>query len=108
MSHYRTTYCIDVGKYELECDVYYMYTPGDPGVRYYPDGSGCPPTSPKVELIHVNVYAMYGSDEFVINQSWFIERGWDVWINDIASRIFDDLMDDTNFYHKLIDEIEDD
>lgn len=115
MSEHWTTYVCNTrtkydGFYELECSIEYRFTPGDPGVRYYPDGSGSPPTPPEVELISVKVEEIYPSwVQYTLDKLWLRDRGWDVWANEIAWQILDDLLqDDTDFYYKLVDEAEDD
>jgi hypothetical protein len=100
--------------YELEvevedrcfvCNVDYTYYPGDPGVRYYPDGSGCPPTPPEVDITAVTVVAIYLVDGEKVKRSWLVERGWAAWADQAG---FDALsMDnDDNYYHTLCSDAE--
>jgi len=121
MSQYETSYCVTIGdKYELECNVRYGFTPADPGVRYYPDGSGCPPTPAEVEVLEVEVETLFYPEWTrpgdplhpclvypTIDRDWFVDRGWDKWIDEIAFRVLDAMAwDDTDFCRKLVDEAE--
>jgi len=123
MSDHYTTYCLEVGKYELDCDVDYQYTPGDPGVRYYPDGSGCPPTPPEIEILGVSVEGVLNDNwwEWVkpddprypclvypsLDRAWLEDRGWAGVVDEIARRELDNLAaGDSDFYYKLVYEAE--
>ena len=107
MNTHWTTYVCETGsKYELECSIEYRFTPGDPGVRFYPDGSGSPPTPSEVELISVEVDVIYPFwASHTLNKLWLKDRGWDEWANEIAWQILDELLnDDTDFYRTLVDD----
>ena len=116
MSTHYTVHCIELGKRdnELDCTVKYRFTPGDPGVRYYPDGSGCPPTPPEIEVLEVKVEAvdlwMWEDVDGVpyLDRDWLEDRGWAAMVDEIARRKLDDMAFDTDsdFYRKLVDEAE--
>jgi len=94
------------GWYELECIVEYEFTPGDPGVRCYPDGSGCPPTPPEIEIISVEVEVIYPNwIGCTIDKLWLKDRGWDVDASRIARRIIEqELEEDSRVYCTLLAE----
>jgi hypothetical protein len=71
----------------ITCNVDFAYTPGDPGVRYYPDGSGCPPTPPEIDLHAVFVQAV----DFV-DRSWLVKRGWAAWADNMAFCAVEDKL----------------
>jgi len=55
----------EIGKSEqLSADVQliYDYEPGEPMVRYYPDGSGYPGSPAYVEIVDIYVCAIYDHD----------------------------------------------
>jgi len=121
MSKHRSVYCLELGARgnELDCTVYYGFTPSDPGVRYYPDGSGCPPTSPEIEILEVKVESvdlwMWEDDDGVpclgypcLDRDWLEDRGWAAMVDEIAFRVLDDMAFDceSDFYRKLVDEVE--
>jgi len=58
------------------CNVDYTYYPRDPGVRYYPDGSGCPPTPPEVDITNIAILKLYLVDGEEVDGRWLVERGW--------------------------------
>jgi hypothetical protein len=120
MSEHYAIHCFRIrDKYELDCDIQYGFTPGDPGVRYYPDGSGCPPTPPEIEILKVTVksvdFWMWVVEEGVpclvypcLDRDWLEDRGWATMVDEIARRILDDMAFDCEsaLYCKLVDEAE--
>lgn len=122
MSEYHAIHYLEIGdKYELVCDIRYEFTPGDPGVRYYPDGTGCPPISPELEILEVTVesvgfWTWMGPNDPMwpclvypcLDRNWLEDRGWASMVDEIARRLLDDMAFDCEsaFYHKLIDEAE--
>lgn len=120
MSEHYAIHCLEIGdKYELLCDIRYEFTHGDPGVRFYPDGSGCPPISPEIEVLEVTVESVdfwtwvveAGVPCLVypcLDRNWLENRGWASMVDEIARRLLDDMAFDCTsaFYHKLVDEAE--
>lgn len=69
----KTTIAIEHGMHTLEVEFEFDYEPYDPGVRYYPDGSGCPPSGDYVDVTDAKVLTI-GE----ITREWMEDRGWDV------------------------------
>ena len=46
---------IEIGALSLEIALEYDFSPGEPMVRYYPDGSGDPGCPPSAELVNATV-----------------------------------------------------
>jgi hypothetical protein len=67
---------LNYGDVEFCADVFYHYTPGDPGVRYYPDGSGCPPTAPEIEVYKVEAHEVVTRSGLKLTSAWLDSRGW--------------------------------
>jgi hypothetical protein len=70
----KTKLTIEHGMHELLVEFEFDYEPYDPGVRYYPDGSGCPPSGDYVDVTNARVLCI--DDE--ITREWMEVRGWDV------------------------------
>lgn len=70
------TLYLNFGDFDAKVLVEYWYTPADPGVRYYPDGSGCPPTGPDIEVTELVVYSITTRSEQVLTAQWLHDRGW--------------------------------
>lgn len=65
----------------LEFELEYHYTPGEPMVRYYPDGSGYPGSSPEVEFTAVCTGITCEDGEREVTKElakslgdWFVDR----------------------------------
>lgn len=69
----KTVLTIEHGMYEIEVEFEFEYEPYDPGVRYYADGSGCPPSGDYVEVTDAKVLTI-GE----ITREWLVARGWGV------------------------------
>jgi hypothetical protein len=95
----------------LEVEIEYAYTPGEPMVRYYPDGSGYPGSPPEAELLSVYVERWdVGDERRRRNDHWLwtlldemardrIERDCDTYyydrcVEDAAERSYDDDRED--------------
>lgn len=119
MSIHYITHCLELGSRgnEFDCSIVYEFTPGDPGVRYYPDGSGCPPIPPEIKVIGVKVksvdvwiWANNGGVPCLVyprlDRDWLENRGWATMVDEIAQRKFDEMSFDheSDFYLKLVDE----
>ena len=72
----------------LEVQILYEYTPGEPMVRYYPDGSGYPGSPPDVEFISCHVFRWGVWNSFVTIDERKRDSSW-VWesLDRIAERI---------------------
>jgi hypothetical protein len=62
----------DLGEREklVVVEVAYDFTPGEPMVRYYPDGSGYPGSGPEIEVWAYRVISISGRDVPVHHRAW--------------------------------------
>lgn len=92
--------------YCLEVEVEFDANPGEPMVRYYPDGSGYPGSPPEVEITKVTVLEVTDENGTLARQSlsnptyWdcvadeFIEANFDGWI---ADALFEKADEDCSY-----------
>lgn len=90
---------IEIGNMTIHATVFFDYYPGEPEVRYYPDGSGYPGSPAECEYTGVLVDAVTG-DNYAIQGSektdWFQLLDW----------IVDDIIQENK--HGLRDRLEED
>jgi hypothetical protein len=76
-TRYNTSYVTQTIK---DRDVYYRvnfeYLPADPGVRYYRDGSGCPPAPAELNVLDAEAVSIVCWDGVKIDRQWLVARGW--------------------------------
>jgi len=74
---FNTTYVTRTAKdRELCYRVTYEYLPADPGVRYYRDGSGCPPTPEEIIIRDAECVSITLCGGVEIDRQWLVSRGW--------------------------------
>ncbi len=76
MSRKHCVLDLNFGDFEARVMVGYWFTPADPGVRYYPDGSGCPPTGPEIDVIEMDILTLTTCSGKILLGSWLKDRGW--------------------------------
>lgn len=67
-----------------------QYTPADPGVYRYPDGSGCPPTGDDAEVLEVVVNTVVG-ETYEFDRTERADDGWFKVLDEFALRVVEDL-----------------
>ncbi len=94
---------VRIGDRIFVCDIRYYYLPGDPGVRYYPDGTGCPPTGPEIYIHKVTVNAIYLLDTTYVDREWLETSGWAAWADNTA---WDKIDNNDDIYYILCENAE--
>ena len=96
---------LNFGDLEAEVDVCYWFTPADPGVRYYPDGSGCPPTRPEIEVDRIKVFSITTRSGTVLTDKWLKERGLYVIALDIVEDRFNTaFVQESSIWYDLLED----
>ena len=91
---------ISVKYLDFDFEVSGTYSPGDPGVRYDKDGSGCPPTGPEIEYTSVQYKGIEVMELLDTLNDEFINDHFDDKVteamesNDDGDRGYDSMIDE--------------
>lgn len=80
---------IEIGDLSLEIELEYDFNPGEPMVRYYPDGSGYPGCSPSAELVSVTVTLCDMANEQRKRCDHWMWRAMDTLATELVNRDWD-------------------
>jgi hypothetical protein len=86
----------------FDAEILYFFTPGDPGVPYYPDGCGCPPTPPEVNVYDVKIHQIITQSGIVIAAKWLADNGWMKSAKNILLKKLENLDPDTKLWYNLV------
>ena len=97
---------LKIGRYIVDITVYYWYYSPHVGVRYYPDGSGEPPTPADIAINSVKVWGLETFDGLDINREWLKDRGWlSRFENYVTEYCIELSYLNDNFYRDLCDAV---
>lgn len=82
-------------------EIEFEYSPGEPMVRYYPDGSGYPGSPPELNVIRV-VVTRLSNDSWDKNRQELEESGWADYLDKLAFDEVSSLVDSNGW---LIDQL---
>ncbi len=98
---YETTISLGRGSTQIDVALHYEYEPYDLGVRYYPDGSGCPPTPASVNIYDIKIVSGWFDvgDGYEVDKQWFIDRGW---LEYVTRWLFKHIEENPEWYEEEI------
>lgn len=87
----------DWGPFYAEFEIEYRIYPGEPVVRYLPDGSGYPGSPPEVEIISVRVVHLGDSKHVYIGN----RDDYKDWVKELDDLAFQ-YVEKWDLYHELL------